>query len=123
MSQPLRHLPAYRAGTSRGAPIGCCWSMANGAPAWLIAVPCRRSEALHDPASHGPHLRDLSSHDRREIASLAAVAVVSAVSVLSVGTGIVGTLRALDARPLSLTVVATPAVNSSVPIQGRTVQG
>ena len=35
-------------------------SMANGAPAWLIAVPCRQPEGLHDSASHEPRLRDLS---------------------------------------------------------------
>lgn len=116
-------MPADCRGPPRGAPLGCAWGMANGAPAWLIAVPCRRSEALHDPASHGPQLRDLSTHDKREIASLAAVAVLSAVSVLSVGTGIIGPVRALDARPLSLAVVETPPAPSSVPIQTRAIQG
>jgi hypothetical protein len=108
-----------------GAPIGCPWGMANGAPAWLIAVPCRRSEALHDPASHDANIRDLTPRSRRELLLLVAVALSSTTAVLVVDGGLVPPGPPIDSAPIAIQALAAPTVPLPLPISApatRTVR-
>ena len=90
-----------------GPVLGCLPSMATGAPAWMTAVPCRRTEGLHDAAPRELGLRDLSTRDRREMASLAAAALATAIGVLVTGS-FAAPEEELAARPLSVVIAAVP---------------
>jgi hypothetical protein len=87
----------------------------------MAAVPCRRSEALHDAAPRDGRLSDLAPCHRRELASLTALAVASSVSLLVLASGVIAP-TAITAVPLGIQFSKMAHVPASLHVTVRAIR-
>jgi hypothetical protein len=112
---------AQRCASGEWPPDWVTSGMANGAPAWMAAVPCRRSEALHDAAPRDSRLNELAPCHRRELASLTALAVASSVSLLVLASGVIAP-TVITAVPLAIQFSNTAHAPASLHVRVRVIR-